>query len=179
MTESDCCTQSTDSLICEATYRMLASYLIYTSRRLWMYSYLCDYLWVLHCLTDILLCYLLVLHRCRAATYIFLILCTVTWLGFPLAPIRFESPTRDLLICHGQCTRSVQRHLAGGCTQVWGVGPGKSDVYEQDNTWPWPRCVSCLARNVLYSECKWKGWAQWQNKHQEQDTWNTLSHCTL
>lgn len=73
--------------------------------------YLCGQ--VLHHFTDIHLCYLLVLYRGCTAIYVFL--CTVTWLGFSLALIRFESPTRptDLLICHGQCTRGVQRHLAG------------------------------------------------------------------
>lgn len=48
---------------------------------------------------------------------------------------------------HQQCSKT----FSYGSSQVWGVGPGKSDVYEQDNTWPWPRHVSRLARNVLYS----------------------------
>lgn len=73
-----------------------------------------------------------------------------------------------------------------GGSQAWGDRPGKSVVYEEDNTWPWPRGVSCLAKNVLHCECKWKGWAQHRRSYLEH--WVTvlsnlacssLSSCAL
>lgn len=57
---------------------------------------------------------------------------------------------------HQQCSKT----FSCGGSQVWGVGPGKSDVYEHDNAWPCTRCVSCLAMNGPHWECKWRGWVQ-------------------
>lgn len=71
----------------------------------------------------------------------FIVLCTVTGFDFPLAPIRFVGPNWGLLISLG----CVQRW--GASSQVWGWGSWKSYMYEQDNAWPWPQSVSCLAKN--------------------------------
>lgn len=73
---------------------------------------------------------------------------------------------------HQQCSKT----FSFGGSQLWGVGPGKSGVHEQDNTWPWPRHVSWLARNMLHCECKWRGWTPYRISYLEHWVTTLCSH---
>lgn len=64
---------------------------------------------------------------------------------------------------HWLCSKT----FSCGSSQVWGCGPWKSNMYEQDNAWPWPRFVSCLARNVNANAG--------EGCTTEQATWNTVT----